>query len=218
MGTPTPEGLDWELSIAKLPLLAALPRTARAFVRAQELDVGATLFHAGSAPSAMFFVLSGEVRLVRTSRAGREIVLQRARGGIVAEASLDQRAYHCDGVASVPTSVLRVPSEVIRQSLKDEGFAAAWRAELSRELRRLRAQCERLSLNTAEDRIRHFVETEGEGDVLTLTQTKKRWAAELGLTHEALYRTLAQMKRSGAIRVAKTEIHLKGQRLHRTRK
>jgi CRP-like cAMP-binding protein len=163
----------------------------------------------------MFFVLAGEVRLVRTSRTGSEIVLQRARGGIVAEASLDQHAYHCDALARVPTSVLSVPSEVIRQSLKDEAFAAAWRAELSRELRRLRGQCERLSLNTAEGRIRHYVETEGDGGVLTLTQPKKQWAAELGLTHEALYRTLAQMKRSGCIRVDETNIRLMGRRPRR---
>src|SRR5262249_9515416 len=142
------------------------------FVRVQEIDAGATLFRAGSALRSMFFVLAGEVRLVRTSRSGSEIVLQRARGGIGAEASLDQHAYHCDAVASGPSLVLSMPSEVIRQSLKDEAFAAAWRAELSRELRRLRAQCERLSLNAAEDRIRHYVETAGEGGVLKLTHTE----------------------------------------------
>ncbi|WP_230646797.1 cyclic nucleotide-binding domain-containing protein [Bradyrhizobium sp. Leaf401] len=38
----------------------------------------------------MFFVLSGEVRLVRRSRSGGEVVLQRTRHGFLAEASLDQ--------------------------------------------------------------------------------------------------------------------------------
>jgi len=217
MRNPTLEDFDWELAVQKLPLLAALPRTARAAVRVQELDAGDALFHAGSAPSSMFFVLAGEVRLVRTSRTGSEIVLQRARGGIVAESSLDQRAYHCDALVSTPTSVLAVPSAVIRQSLKDESFAAAWRTELSRELRRLRAQCERLSLKAAEDRIRHYLETEGEYGVLTLTQSKKRWAAELGLTHEALYRSLAHMVRSGLIRIDGSNIRLANKR-HQARK
>jgi CRP/FNR family transcriptional regulator, dissimilatory nitrate respiration regulator len=121
----------------------------------------------------MFFVLSGEVRLVRLSRSGSEIILQRGRDGIIAEASLDQSAYHCDALASIPTTVLRVLREIIRLALKEERFAAAWRSELSRELRRLRAQCERLSLNTAHERIIHYVETEGENGVLTLAQTKK---------------------------------------------
>jgi hypothetical protein len=37
--------------------------------------------------------------------------------------------------------------------------------------------------------------------MVMLTQTKKQWAAELDLTHEALYRTLAEMRDSGAIRI-----------------
>ena len=218
MGNPTPESLDWELAIRKLPFLAALPRSARAFVRVQELSAGQALFRSGSAPTAMYFVLTGDVRLVRQSRTGKEIVLQRAREGIVAEASLDQPAYHCDALAGTTTSVLRIPCEVIRQTLKDEGFATAWRGELSRELRRLRAQCERLSLNSAEDRIRHYVETEGENGVLTLTQSKKQWAAELGLTHEAVYRSLAQMERSGSIHIEGNKIRNARGRLRRPRK
>jgi len=42
-------------------------------------------------------------------------------------------------------------------------------------------------LISAVDRISHYIEAEG---VLNLTQTKKAWAAELGVTHEALYRSL----------------------------
>jgi CRP-like cAMP-binding protein len=46
---------------------------------------------------------------------------------------------HCDAIASVPATVLRVPRDVIRRTLKEEHFAAAWRSELSRKLHRLRA-------------------------------------------------------------------------------
>lgn len=45
-------------------------------------------------------------------------------------------------------------------------------------------------MNSAVDRISHYIEAEGSNGVLNLTQTKKAWAAELGLTHEALYRSL----------------------------
>ena len=199
--TTTPVEFDWQLVRREQPFLAALPIATRASIRVEKLDAGQPLFRAGARPTAMFFVLGGEVRLVRLSRSGSEIVLQRARRGILAEASLDQPAYHCDALASIPTTILRVPRETIREALKEERFAAAWRAELSHELRRLRAQCERLSLNTAHERIIHFLETEGENGVLVLAQTKKQWAAELGLSHEALYRSLAQMEKSGSIRI-----------------
>jgi CRP-like cAMP-binding protein len=209
--------LDWEVVQRKLPFLAALPAAARASVRLVNLDAGELLFRAGATPAAMFCVLSGEVRLVRLSRTGSEVVLQRARKGILAEASLDQVAYHCDAIATVQATVLRLSRPVVRQALREEGFAAAWRAELSRELRRLRAQCERLSLNTARERIMHYIETEGENGMLMLSQTKKQWAAELGLTHEALYRSLAQMEKFGLVRINAGGIRLARVRAHRAR-
>lgn len=52
-------------------------------------------------------------------------------------------------------------------------------------------------MHTARQRIIHFIETEGEDGVVTLTESKKAWAVGLGLTHEALYRALAGMRRTG---------------------
>jgi CRP/FNR family transcriptional regulator, dissimilatory nitrate respiration regulator len=200
--------VDWKTVERTLPLLAALPDTARAAVRLLELEAGGPLFRAGTTPSAMFFVLSGEVRLVRSSRSGGEIVLQRAKRGVLAEASLDQSAYHCDALASTQSAVLSIPRAVVQEALKTDRFASAWRAELSRELRRLRAQCERLSLKTAKERIVHYIETEGENGAVALGQSKKQWAAELGLTHEALYRSLAEMEKVGSVRTEGGTIRL----------
>ncbi|MCZ7653606.1 MAG: hypothetical protein M5R42_03950 [Rhodocyclaceae bacterium] len=59
-------------------------------------------------------------------------------------------------------------------------------AQLAREVRMLRARCERLSLHGAEARILHALESEGTEGTLTLAQSRKAWAADLGLTHEAL--------------------------------
>ena len=70
---------------------------------------------------------------------------------------------------------------------------------LAAEVRKLRAQCERLSLRSAADRIAHYIEAEGRDGRLELRQTKKAWAAELGLTHEALYRALTGLQRAGRI-------------------
>jgi CRP-like cAMP-binding protein len=208
MNTITSARLDWKEAERRLPFLEAFPAFARPSIHVEEINAGRLLFRAGATPTSMFFVLSGEVQLTRSSRSGGEIVLQRARCGILAEASLDQGAYHCDAIANVPSTVLSVPRHTVRQALKDERFATAWRNELSRELRRLRAQCERLSLKGARDRIIHYLETEGERGAVTLTQTKKQWATELGLAHESLYRTLAEMRNSGDIRIDGKKIRL----------
>jgi CRP-like cAMP-binding protein len=87
------------------------------------------------------------------------------------------------------------------EALDEPAFRISWIAHLSRELRRVRTQNERLSLHTAQERITHFIETEGEDGRVTLNQSRKQWAAELGLTHEALYRALARMAQSGVVRI-----------------
>ncbi len=148
----------------------------------------------------MLWVLDGEVRLVRRSRNGAEIVLQRAYAGFVGEASLDSSRYHCDAVAATASRLLALPIDPFREALrKDEKFRAFWMTRLAREVRSLRAQSERLSLRSAADRIKHYIEAEGSNGRVELRQTRKAWAAELGLTHEALYRTLANLQQTGTV-------------------
>ncbi|MCD6040705.1 MAG: putative Dnr-like transcriptional activator, partial [Burkholderiales bacterium] len=52
-------------------------------------------------------------------------------------------------------------------------------------------------LRGAAERIEHYIESEGENGRIELPRTRKAWAAELGLTHEALYRARADLRRSG---------------------
>lgn len=197
----TSDAEDWREMAAISPLLAALPRGARTRSRRFSVPRAAPLFRSGDRPAAMHFVLSGEIRLLRYSKAGGETVLQRARRGFLAEASLDQGAYHCHAVAAVASEVLAIPLRSFDEALAVPAFQRTWARHLARELRRSRAQVERLSLKTARDRIVHFIETEGEGGVVALQQSKKDWAAELGLTHEALYRALARMMRQGLLAI-----------------
>lgn len=189
-------------------LLAALPGNARTLVAERDLEKGQPLFHRGDEPQAMFGVISGEVRMMRTSANGIEIVFQRVRRGIVAEASLDQPAYHCDAIAIVASRVLAIPRPAFREALADTRFRDFWITSISRELRRVRAHAERLGMRTAGERILHFIETEGQDRCVKLSQTKKAWAAELGLTHEAVYRALNSMSASGQIILAGTVIRL----------
>ena len=159
------------------------------------------MFARGDRPQAMYFIVSGEVHLVRSSLAGDQVVLQRAQRGFLAEASLDQTRYHCDAIAVRPSELLSIPRKSFRDALTDAGFGKVWMAHLASELRRVRAQTERMALKSAEARIIHYVETEGSDGSIVLNRSKKDWAYELGLTHEALYRALARMERDGSLRV-----------------
>jgi CRP/FNR family transcriptional regulator, dissimilatory nitrate respiration regulator len=207
--SPARPTLDWKSLAPESPLLAALPESARRLTQSLEIQRQGAVFGRGDRPQAMFFVLSGEVRLLRRSRSGGEIVLQRTRRGFLAEASLDQPNYHCDAVAAEPTRLLVIPRKGFTDALAVTAFRDRWIAHLARELRKVRAHTERLSLKTARERIVHFIETEGDAGVVDLNQSKKDWAAELGLTHEALYRTLAEMEKRGELTLGKSRLTLR---------
>ena len=130
------------------------------------------------------------------------MVMQRARNSFLAEASLESAAYHCDGVASEAMLALAFPVGEFRLALAEcPNFRSQWISHLLREMRRARAQVERQGLRNAGDRILHYLETECPSGHLLLRQTKKAWAAELGLTHEALYRALGNLTRQGVLRI-----------------
>jgi len=162
---------------------------------------GERLFPQGKKPDQMFYVDSGEVVLQRAGSQGENIVLQRARQCFVAEASVQSSAYHCDAVVTVSGEIVAIPIKLVRHALQaDSAFALRWMAMLNMELKRLRAQCERLSIKGVRNRLLHLIESEGQGGRLALGAGLKSVALELGVTHEALYRTVAEMEKQGVLR------------------
>ena len=178
-----------------------LPQAIRHSATHRAYAAGQVLARQGQRPRHIYYVTSGEVRLVRAGRAGETAILQRVRQGWVAEASLFASTYHCDLVAGAATECLQVPAAVVMQALdQSPEFTREWLVHLSTEVRRLRAVRERLSLRGAEQRVVHAIESEGTGSRLQMNGSVKDWAFELGLTHEALYRTLAKMELAGSLR------------------
>lgn len=192
--------IDWLALTHTHPELSLLSAPLRAAAAVRNFSKDEAIFRRGVRPQAIYFLLAGEVRLVRRSNTGGEVVFQRTRRGFFAEASLESALYHCDAMVGQPSEVLCIPLSAAREALDaDPAFRRAWIAHLSRELRRARAQGERLALKSARERVLHYLESEGTGGVVTLTVSRKAWAAELGLTHETLYRILARLEAEGCI-------------------
>ena len=191
---------EWAALIRAHPELASIPQGLREHATDVRAAASDTLYRIGAKPKSMLFVVEGEIRLVRRARNGAEIVLQRATAGFLAEASLEALRYHCDIVAGRDSRIVAFPIEQFRNALHDdEVFRDFWIKRLARELRKVRGQCERLNLRGAAERIEHYIEAEGSNGRLELRQTRKAWAAELGITHEALYRALAGLVRAGRV-------------------
>lgn len=210
METPLKSTIDWPLLIRSQATLASVPPGLRAAAEFVPITARQCLCRIGEPVQHMFSVIAGEVRLLRRDSNGAEFIVQRSRGGFLAEASLAARVYHCDVVAAENGGVLRFPAAVFRQSLRDDAaFNDAWMNQLAREVRRLRAQCERLSLHGAAERIVHYLASEGSDGAVTLAQSRKAWAAELGLSHEALYRTLRRLQLDGTLSIDGERIALR---------
>jgi CRP-like cAMP-binding protein len=169
----------------------------------RKLSAGETLFYAGSKSAGFYEVVGGTVRLVRTDRNGREAVLQTASAGdTLAEASLFSPTYHCDAIASSEAVVRLYRKPVVLEELqRDPEFAQSFAAMLARQVMALRTRLERRNIQSARERVRHFLMVNAgvDGRTVKLAGTVKALAAELGLTHEALYRTLARMQAEGEI-------------------
>lgn len=181
-------------------LAALLPAALHAHCETCAVPKGTRLFGLGQRPRAMHFVERGEVVLERPGAQGELVVLQRTRHGFVGEASLQSARYHCDARAVSASVVTRIPVRDIRAALEqDPAFAMRWVGMLNREVRRLRMQCERLSLHRVQDRLLHLIETEGRDGCYPLGAGLKSLAGELGVTHEALYRCVAALEQRGVL-------------------
>ena len=181
-------------------LAELLPADLRAACVTSSYAKGDHLFSVGQKPIYMFFISSGEVLLERLGRQGESVVLQRTRYGIVSEASLQSARYHCDAKVMAPSQITGVPIHRIAAALaSDSAFSSRWIGMLNREVKRLRLQCERLSLHKVQDRLLHFLETEGQQGKYPLSSGLKSLAGELGVTHEALYRCVSDLEKKGLL-------------------
>src|SRR6516164_11175119 len=181
------------------------------------LKAGQTLFRTGARTVGLYQIVKGKVRLARLDRSGREAVLQAAGPGeMFAEASLFSSTYHCDAIATTDAIVRLYPKAILIEELeRDPKIARAFAAMLAHQVMTLRTRLEQRNIRSARDRVRHYlaVNADPSGRAVRLSTTLKDIAAELGLTHEAVYRTLAEMsadgeieRRNGLIRLKKSDV------------
>lgn len=194
--------------VAVFERLAARPATRR------KLDAREILFRAGDRVTAIYVVSAGRLRLVRVNLSASEVTLHRASAGeSFAEPSLFSERYHCDAVAEVASEVLAYSKADIVSGFANhpEGMLVLLR-HLGMQVQSLRARAEILSLRAATDRLMTYfrLHMPADGDVLRVDSTWKQVAAQIGLSHEALYRALARLEHEGSIERDGAEVRLSG--------
>ena len=169
----------------------------------RRLAAGQMLFDQGDAAVGVYEVVSGQVRQARVDLEGRDVVVGIAGPGeMIAEASLFLRTHDCAATA-VGSTVVRLyrKASLLAELERNPQAALAFMATLVGQILSLRIRLERRSIHSARDRIRHYLTTNvaGKERTVALPSTLKDLAAELGLTHEALYRRLSEMSSNGEI-------------------
>jgi CRP-like cAMP-binding protein len=190
-----------------------LPQNIEKLGREHSLARGEILFRKDDTAVGIYEVEQGQVRLFRFDETGQEIVLHAAGAGdLIAEASLFSNVYHCDAIATTDARVRLYPKEAVLAEFRlRPGAAEAFASRLAHELMALRTRLELRNIRSARQRVQNYLalNTGADGRTITLGGTVKDLASELGLTHEALYRTLRKLEAEGRIARGKDEIVLK---------
>jgi CRP/FNR family transcriptional regulator, dissimilatory nitrate respiration regulator len=190
-----------------------LPPAIRQRSTVRKLDAGESLFRQGNKASAIFEVEQGRLRLVRNTIDSHPVVLHTARKGeLFAEAALFAGTYHCDAMAAIASRV-RVYSkrELLAAFRSDPAIGERFMAVLAHQIHALRARLEERNIRSAHERVLHHLAlTAGkDGRTVYLDGTLMDLAVEVGLAHEVLYRTLADLEKSGTIARTRSAIVLR---------
>ncbi len=168
----------------------------------RSLAAGQALFRQGARTSGIFRLAAGRIRLQRCTPGGSVVTMHTARPGeLFAEASLFSPRYHCDGIAQSDADVLVYARAQVLQAFADSPSALlTFAAGLAQRMQSLRQLMELRQVRPAEERVLQFLRLhcDAQGG-WTAPGTLKQWAEDLALTHEALYRTLARLQRTGML-------------------
>jgi len=170
------------------------------------------LFRQGDKVTAIYFIETGRLRLERRTFDGRSLIVGTTPAGeFFVEAALFADIFHCDAVATEPSRVRIYPKATVLNALRtDSASAMSFLALVSHEVIKLRQHIELMKVRSAKERVTLYLDLNvgADGRTVKLRGQLQDIASELGLTREALYRTLASLERSGAIERAGDHIML----------
>jgi CRP-like cAMP-binding protein len=114
-------------------------------------------------------------------------------------------------VAVVQSDVRVYAKPVVMDALRaDPVLAEAFMARLARQLQELRARMELRNIRSARDRALQYLRLRaGDGRTIAIEGQLQDIAAEIGMSREALYRTLAALEAEGHLTRTETAILLK---------
>lgn len=175
----------------------------------QEVPAGTTLFSEGSPCRGFPLLLSGEVRVAYGSPDGRELELYRVRAGevcVVSATSLfaaEPMAAH--GTATLPTRLLRLPTEVFMRWTGSEAFRHFVFGVFAARMRELAQLAEAVAFQRLDRRLAAALVARG----AVVRSTHQALADELGTAREIVTRLLHRFEAAGWIVLGRGRIEVR---------
>jgi len=190
-----------------------LPEQLTAQATSLDLERGETLCRRGDRVRLLFALEYGRLTSWVATTDGKQVPLYTVRSGeCVPEEALFQD-FHCsDVVAEIRSRVRSFPIIAVKATLLQRpDLAAEFMALLGNRFSALSLSLELRSLRSARSRIMQFIRISAPAgsNGVRLDRTLKNIADDLGLTHEAFYRTLTQLIKEGVVRRTKNCIVLR---------
>ncbi len=201
-------------TLRHIPLFAALPdatlaRLAAAAVR-RTYRPGEIVIIERDPFRAIYIIAAGQVRVFRTSPAGREQVLAHlgpGRSFNTVPLFLPHSVNHATVQAITPTVLYAISrTDMLRQVNECPALALALLNSLASRLDHLVSLVEDLSLRTVRGRLARFLLEQAEAGTVTRRWTQEEIASQLGTVRDMVGRTLRAFAAAGMVRLDRQRI------------
>ena len=203
-------------ALSRIPYLRTLPAGERERLaphcRFKTLERGASLFTKGDAPAGVFLIVKGRIKLVRSSRSGREQILHEEGAGVtLAEVpTFDGRGYVASAIAVEDALIFFVPRRPLLAALRRSPESALEVLHiLASRVRTLASLVEDLAFRGVTERIAAYLCREAErtgGEVVELRVSRDELATHVGTVREQASRALSELQAAGLIEVKARKI------------
>jgi len=171
-----------------------------------------TVYLEGDACSHIAFLLSGAIRVFKTSETGREITLYEIGRGdtciLNASCILSDRRYPAHAVATEAGDLLLLPAAtfkgLLRRHPKMQDFIFNL---LSERLAAVMTLVEEVAFGRMDERLRDYLRERSRNGVLSITH--QAIANDLGTSREVVSRLLKDLEKKGEISLARNRIELR---------
>lgn len=169
------------------------------------------LFYEGDDADSFYAVISGQVKILKISPDGREVVLHLfGKGEIFAEVPIfnDFPYYPANAMVTEETTLLRVEGAGFRDLVTlHPQILLSMMSVFAARLHQFSRTIEDLSLRNVDSRLAKYLLTMSEAShTLELTVNKKTLAAILATVPETLSRSVGKLQQKGLITMAKNHV------------